>query len=81
MAPRKTRNRLTAIENVDVSIERWQAGTIVQNTDGTGVGPIGYLFNSLIELLGLILVAIKAQSNVSRHHHWERPERSSTILR
>ncbi|KAF2831819.1 hypothetical protein CC86DRAFT_143902 [Ophiobolus disseminans] len=49
-------------------IERWQAGTIVRKTDETGAGPIGSLFNSLIELLGLILIDMKLRSNVSEHY-------------
>jgi hypothetical protein len=64
----KAGRRASIVEDVGVSIERWQADTVVRKDHETGTGPVGSLFNSLIEMLGLILIDIKIRPDMSRHH-------------
>jgi hypothetical protein len=74
----KAGRRASIVEDVGVSIERWQADTVVRKDHETGTGPVGSLFNSLIEMLGLILIDIKIRPDMSRHH---QSLESSTVAR
>jgi hypothetical protein len=54
--------------DVGVNIERWQADTIVRKDHDSGTGPVGLLFNSVIELLRLILIDMKTRPTMSRNY-------------
>lgn len=66
MMSRKAGSRSSATPDVGVSIERWQAGTLEQKNHETELGPIGFLFNCLIETLGLMLLDMKTRPTMSR---------------
>jgi hypothetical protein len=68
MTSSKSRSKLAVTEDVSGSIERWQADTSLGQDDENGVGLIGSLFNSLIELLGLLLIDMRTQPKVSRQY-------------
>ncbi|KAH8719537.1 hypothetical protein GQ44DRAFT_775237 [Phaeosphaeriaceae sp. PMI808] len=78
MTSGKADSRASDVEDVGVNIERWQADTVVQKDHETGTGPIGLLFNSLIELLRFILIDIKKRLNMSEHY--QSLESSSAAL-
>jgi hypothetical protein len=78
MASKKASRNALAIEDVGASIERWQADTVVRKDHETGTGPIGSLFNSLVEVLGLMLVDLKARPDMSQHY--QSLESSSAAL-
>ncbi|KAF1912800.1 hypothetical protein BDU57DRAFT_589640 [Ampelomyces quisqualis] len=65
-------------QNIGRSIERWQADTNTQKDDDIGVGPIGSLFDSIVELLGFILTSMRKRPSISRHY--QSLESSSAAL-
>lgn len=68
MASDKAGHRGSAIDNVGMSVNRWQADTVVQKDSETGTEPIGSLFNPLIELLRLILIDMKTRPGMFQYY-------------
>jgi hypothetical protein len=78
MVSGRASRKASAVEDVGASIERWQADAVGRKDYETGTGPIGSLFNSITELLGLILVDTRKRSNMSQHY--QSLESSSAAL-
>jgi hypothetical protein len=78
MASSRVSRGASTVDDVGASIERWQADTVVRKDHETGTGPIGSLFNSLVELLGLVLIDIKTKPAMSQHY--QSLESSSAAL-
>lgn len=55
-------------QDTGLSIALWQADADTQKKHDIGVGPIGSLYNPIVELLGLILTSMRTQTSVSRHY-------------
>lgn len=55
-------------QDTGTSIELWQADTSTQEKHVIGVGPVGSLYSSIVELLGLTLTSMRTQTSVSRHY-------------
>lgn len=68
MAAENLRPILGSGNGVDASIQHWQADTSLGKAYGVATGPIGLLFNSILEFLGLVLVDMKTQSTIPAHY-------------
>lgn len=68
----------SVVKDVGLSIKQWQADTVARKDQETGMGPIGLLFNSIIDLLRLILIDMKTQPDLSQHY--QSLESSSAAL-
>ncbi|KAI8940618.1 hypothetical protein NX059_001890 [Plenodomus lindquistii] len=67
MASSKASQRNLVDADFGVSIESWEAATSRGREQKSAIGPIGLLCNSLLEILGLILVELKKRPDVSLH--------------
>jgi hypothetical protein len=66
------------VQDPGLNIELWQADADAQRDDDIGAGPISSLFNSVVQLLGLILTAMRTRQNIS--HHYQSLESSFAAL-